>query len=101
MIQESERALPLHRDEPQGQLRHLHRHWVDIHAVQAAVYDQAAGDDKPLFRVGGDQALVRHSFGQIAFRSDQDKIGVRFLDGFPSLHETLGQVAAALHQKRT
>ena len=42
VVQEAERAFPVHRDQPQAQLRHLDREGVDVDAVQAVL-----GDDPP------------------------------------------------------
>jgi hypothetical protein len=44
VVEEGEGPVALQRDEPEGELGHLHGHRVDVHAVEAAVRDYAASD---------------------------------------------------------
>ena len=43
VIEEREGAVAVYRDEPQGQLRHLDGHGVDVDAIEAVLDDLAAG----------------------------------------------------------
>ena len=45
VVEEGERPLRVHRHQPERQLRHLHGHRVDVHAVEAVLDDLPPGLD--------------------------------------------------------
>ena len=51
VVEEGEGPVLLQRDEPERELGHLDGHGVDVHAVEAAVGHEAAGDGEALVGV--------------------------------------------------
>ena len=115
MVEEGERLVLRQRQEPQGQLSHLDCQRVLVHAVQAALGDDTAGERLALVRVERNQLLVQAAFGGQAVRRDADQhrlalvlvehlvllavLGLAFAF-VPGFHESVGKIAAGLDEER-
>src|SRR5216684_4765605 len=106
MIEEGEGAIFGERDKPERELRHLDRHRILVHAVEAAFAHQAASQCQALFGVNWQQFLAWFALRELALWCDLRLSGVaaadvqRLLGIFPGFNQLLREVAAALHQER-
>jgi len=100
MIQKGERPTLVHGGQPDGELGDLDCQRVLIHAVNAAVRHQTAGENQALFVGGGNDQLARFAAGGLAFRGyPKTRITALRIQDIPGFYQPLREVTDHLHQK--
>ena len=77
VIEKAQRAIGGERREPHGQARELHRHWIEIHAVQTSLRDLPPDRD----------ALALAEIGRVAASRADERLLVRRCEVAARRHE--------------
>src|SRR5208337_5290943 len=96
MVEEAEGPIPLHGDEPERQLGHLHSHRIDVHAIKTTVGDHTSSNCDPLIWICWNQTLGWRASRECAFWRNQHFARMLLLKVLPRFDEPLRHVAADL-----
>ena len=100
VVEELERLVLGQRQQPQRQLGHLDGQRVLVHAVQAALGDQAAGIDLPILDVLRGSSRSARPALPLPFGGDAGSSRLGLLLVLPRFEQPLRQIPARLHQER-